>query len=125
MKTTILINREDAKKVEAEEQYKFIKMNLEAMGLDLSEALPIDFQDFTVDKKIKLRDILETFKVVVLDDRDGGIKILVYDGKEKEVVAEWKKCRFDLKIDKSEPNPTKRIYMAMHIDCWSMFEGQI
>ena len=126
MKNTILINREDAKRAEAEEQYKFVKMNLEAMGLNLAEVLPEDYQQFTVEKKIKLRNILDTFKVVVLDDRNGGIKIFIYDEttKEKEIMAEWKKCRFDLRVDGAEPNPAKRIYMAMHIEWWSVFEDQ-
>ena len=124
MKTTIFINREDASKTEAEEQYKFIKSNLEAMGLDLNEELPDLYEDFTVDKKIKLRQTLNKFNVVILDNKDGNIQILIYDEntKNKEVIAEWKKCRFDLKTDLSEPDPARRLYMVMHINYWSMFE---
>lgn len=126
MKTTIFINREDASKTEAEEQYKFIKFNIEALDLDLdiNEILPDLYIDFTADKKIKLRELLNKFNVLILNDGAGQVQIIMHDEntKSKQVIAEWKKCRFDLKIDISEPNPNKRLYMAMHIDCWSVFE---
>ncbi|HVI39872.1 MAG TPA: hypothetical protein VM577_04360 [Anaerovoracaceae bacterium] len=122
MQTAILIDRDEIRKVEAEEQYHFVLNVLVQMGLPLEECFPDseDPQEFTPDYKRKLRDVLDKFRVLVLDDRDGGIKIYV----EEELVAEWKKCRFELREDLSTVDPRKRIYVALYIDYWSMFEEQ-
>ena len=120
MQTSILIDREDIRKVESEEQYNFVQTILTKMQIPLDGCFPEsnDVQDFTPEYKIALRAVLNKFDVLVIDDRDGGIKIYV----EEELVAEWKKCRYELREDLSTVDPRKRIYAVMYIDYWTMFE---
>ena len=120
MKQTILVNREDIRKVEAEEQYNFTMTVLDSLGIPLEECLPEGgFEEFTIEHKIKLRSLLDKFNVLVIDDRDGGIKIYV----EEQLVAEWKKCVWNLKYDLSAIDPSKRIYVEMHTEWWTVFDG--
>lgn len=121
MKQTILCNREDIRKVEAEEQLHFLRSILEEIGLtDLDEYFPEnnDPELYTVEQKIKLRQLLEKFQISVIDDRDGGLKIYV----EKELIADWKKCRFAFREDLAELDRSKRIYAEIYIEYWSQFE---
>ena len=73
---------------------------------------------FTVEHKIELRKHMDQFSVTIVDDRDGGIKIFV----ERDKVAEWKKCTFILREDPSEVNPSKRLYMEISGDIWTIFD---
>lgn len=120
MKTSIMIDREDIRKVEEEEKFNFIKNNLINMGIPLDDCFPEsnELSDFTVEFKRHLRAVLGVAKVLVVDDRDGGIKIYF----ENEIIAEWKKCRFELREDRSTKDPRKRIYAVIHIDCWSLYD---
>ena len=119
------MDREDMRLVEAEEQYAFIRNVLIAMNLPLDGCFPESekFSDFTLDHKCKLREVLEKFNVLILDDKDGKIEIYIESPPEKpELVAKWNKCRFDLRQDLSALDPKKRIYAVMHVDYWSVFE---
>lgn len=122
MKTSILVDREDVRKVEAQEQYLFVQNVLAQMELPLEECFPEsnELEDFTIEHKLHLRKILDKFGVLVLDDRDGGVKIYV----EKDLIAEWKKCRFELREDPGEIDPRKKLYAVIYIDYWTMFEEQ-
>lgn len=124
MKASIMVDREDLRTVEAEEQFNFVRTVLESMGLPTEECFPeeseLTSQDITLQHKINLRQLLKKFQVMILDDRDGGIKIFV----DEELVAEWKKSRFELRQDLTAIDPKKKLYAVLHIDYWTMFEEQ-
>ena len=123
MKTSILANREDVRKVEAEAQHDFIFFVLESLEIPtdiLEECFPeTGLDDFGVEQKIKLRKYLRQFDVHIIHDGDGGIKIYV----DRDVVAEWKKCIFSLREDRSAIDPNDRLYVEVHINYWTIFDN--
>jgi hypothetical protein len=118
MKQEVLCDREDFRSIEEELKQNFIRNVLMQMNIPMEEIWPEDKLEFSAEDKIKLREMLNKLDVLILDDRDGGLKI-IYDN---EVVAEWKKSRYELHTDKSKLDPSKRIYTKIFLDYWSMFE---
>ena len=120
MKGTILLNyNENTKQVEEEERYRFLRNLLEQMGLPIEEFWTTDGL-LSVDQRIKLRGILTTYGIQVIDDLDGHMQIYV----EGELTGEWHKCTYKLKKDLRELDPRKQLYLEMEVNCWSLFEEQ-
>lgn len=118
MKATILLNHsENTRRVEDEEKTRFLRNILELMGVPIQEFWPSD-EPLTVEQRIKLRNILATYSVQVIDDLDGHMQVYV----ENEKVAEWFKCTYKLKRDLRELDPRKQLYLEMEVNCWSLFE---
>jgi hypothetical protein len=118
MKATILLNHdENTKKVEDEEKTRFLRNILEQMGMPVQEIWTTDAA-LSVDQRIKLRGILATYSVQVIDDLDGHMQVYVED----EKVAEWNKCTYKLKRDLRQIDPRKQLYLEMEVDCWSLFD---
>lgn len=121
MKSIILLNHnENTKQVEAEEKSKFLKDLLEKMGIEISEFWDDDTILLSVDQKIKLRNILTTYAIKVIDDLDGHMQIFV----EGELVGEWNKCTYKLKQDLYEIDKKKQFFLEMEVNCWTLFEQQ-
>ena len=120
MKGTILLNYNDnTKQVEEEEKQRFLRGLLEQMGVPIQEIWTTD-NLLSVDQRIKLRGILATYNVQVIDDLDGHMQIYV----EGEKVAEWLKCTYKLKRDLRQIDPRKQLYLEMEVNCWSLFEEE-
>lgn len=118
MKGTILLNHtENTKKVEDEEKTRYLKDILDQMGLPIQDFWTTD-GPLSIEQKIKLRGILATYQIQVIDDLDGHMQVYV-DG---EKVAEWFKCTYKLKRDLRELDPRKQLYLEMEVNCWSLFE---
>lgn len=119
MKATILLNNDyrEAKQVEEEEKSRYLRGILELMGVPISEIWPSE-NLLNVEQRIKLRSILATYMVQVIDDLDGHMQIYV----EGDKVAEWFKCTYKLKRDLREIDPRKRFYLEMEVNTWSLFE---
>ena len=118
MKGTILLNHtENTKQVEEEEKTRFLRNILEQMGVPVQDFWMMD-SSLSVDERIKLRGVLSTYSVQVIDDLDGRMQIYV----DNQKVAEWKKCTYKLKRDLKQLDPRKKLYLEMEIDCWSLFE---
>lgn len=125
MRGTILLNyNENTKQVEKEEELRFLKDVLEQMGV------PLDFwttdNSLSINQKIKLREILATFHVQVIDDLDGHMQIYFIDtdNKENQLVGEWYKPIYKLKRDLKQLDPKKQLYLEMEVNCWTLFEEQ-
>jgi hypothetical protein len=121
MKATILLNNNyrEAKQVEEEEKSRYLRGILELMGVPISEIWPSE-NLLNVEQRIKLRSILATYAVQVIDDLDGHMQIYV----EGDKVAEWFKCSYKLKRDLREIDPRKRFYLEMEVSTWSLFEEE-
>ena len=118
MKATILLNyNENTRQVEEEEKTRYLKDILERMGLPIQEFWTTD-NSLYIDQRIKLRDILVTYGIQVIDDLDGNMQIYV----EGEKVAEWFKSSYKLKRDLRQVDPRKQLYLEMYVECWSLFE---
>src|SRR3989344_1991051 len=99
VQTTILLDREDTSKVEAEERNRWIKNVLLKIGIPLDDAWPDE--NITVEQKIKLRKLLNKYDVIILDDGDRGTEIYV----DKEIIARWNKPTYKLKTDNGQIDP--------------------
>jgi len=118
MKGTILLNYDDnTQRVEDEEKTRFLKSLLEQMGVPIDDFWTAD-SSLSVNQKIKLRSILATYTIQVIDDLDGHMQVYV----EGEKVGEWNKCTYKLKKDLRELDPKKQLYLEMYVDCWTIFE---
>jgi|ERR1700722_13792496 len=118
MRYTILLNKDGkTKETEAQEQARFVKAVLEAHGVPIENWNPDE--PFSVDEKIKFRKSLDAFNIHVVDNQDGGLKIYA----NNELIGEWKKAKYKLKEDLLQVDPGKRLYYEMHVNFWSIFEG--
>lgn len=119
MKATVLLNyNESTRKVEEEERTRFLRNVLEQMGIPVNEFWSEESVNLTVSQKIKLRQILSTYSVQVLDDVDGNLQIFM----DNEKIASWEKPLYKLKKDLREIDPRKKLYLEMLIDCWTIFD---
>lgn len=125
MKGTILLNHnENFRIVEDEEKQRFLRDLLSQMGVPISDFWN-DETSLTVDQKIKLRSVLTTFRVQVIDDMDGHMQVYFTDDNgETELVGEWFKCSYKLKKDPSQKDPKRQLYLEMEVSCWSVYEEQ-
>ena len=108
METTILLDQdENVKNVEQEEKTKFLHHLLNKIGV------PIDFWtdevELSVDQRIKLRTILATYNIDVIDDRDGALEVFI----DKEIIATFNKPTYKLKRDYSQLDKNKQLYIEM------------
>lgn len=124
MKATILLNyNENTRQVEEEEKARFLRGILEQCfdGTDvltqIQEIWNVD-GPLRVEQKLKLRNILATYHLEVIDDLDGHMKIYL----ENDLIAEWFKCTYKLKRDLKVINPKQRIFLEMEVNCWSVFD---
>ena len=124
-----LSDRDSLRQVEKEWQYEFIIHVLLNLGVPqdvLEGCFPENVDDFTVEHKIELRKHLKKYFITIVDDREGGLKFYLEvqedDKKEQVLVAEWKKCRFNYKIDPTEVDPAKKMYVEVIADIWTIFE---
>lgn len=127
MKGTILLNyNEDTHKVEDEEKARFLRSFLEQCfesAPDIAEQVAAIWNvdgPLPVAQKVKLRGILTTYGIQIIDNLDGCLLIYI----ENEKVAEWHKPAYKLKKDLRVTDPRKRMYLEMEINCWSVFDPQ-
>ncbi len=77
MKFNVLLNYdENTRQVEEEEKSKFIKQILSQMGLPVEEFWTSDTA-LSAREKIKLREIISAYNIVIIDDLDGHMQIYV------------------------------------------------
>jgi len=120
MQGTILLNyNESVKQIEEEEKLSFLRNLLEQMGVPIDDFWTMGTK-LSIDQKVKLRTILATYGIQVIDDLDGHMQIYV----ERELVGEWFKSTYKLKRDLRELDPKKQLYMEMTINFWTIFEEQ-
>jgi hypothetical protein len=122
MKYSVITNHDRASINEAieEEKLQFLVFVLDSMGLNLEGCFPdpLNPKEITVDHRSKLFETLQKFNISVIDYADKTFELYL----EKDKVASWGKHWVELKKDLSEINPKRKIYVEIHLDCWSIFE---
>jgi len=126
MKGIILLNyNENTRQVEDEEKARFLRNFLEqcfndAPGVAEQIATIWDVDGpLSAPQKVKLRNILTTYNINVIDDFDGNLKVFI----ENQPVAEWVKPSYKLKKELDVRDPKKRIFLEMEVNCWSIFDS--
>ena len=122
---TILLNyNENVRQVEEEEKSRFLKGFLEQCLADVPEMVDQIAAIWENDgplppiQKIKLRSILTTYGIQVIDEQDGTLVIYI----ENQKVGTFKKPTYKLKQDLTKLNRKERLYIEMTVECESMFE---
>ena len=125
MRGTILLNHdENTRQIEDEEKSRFLRGLLEQTFEDTPVATQITeiWEDVVIlspTQKVKLREIMNTYHMQVIDNLDGHMRVFV-DG---QLVGEWLKCKYRLRRDLAQLDPKKQLYLEMEISCWSVFES--
>lgn len=116
----LAVDREDAIDIAKEFQYIWIRNVLLETGMDIEDCFPEgdDSNEMSVQQKVKLRKILETNKIEVLDSDSGGINIYF----DRELIGIWKKPYYILREDLSQINPKKKLFTIVKIEYWSIFD---
>lgn len=120
MEYTLLVDRDEAKKVEEEECAKFIKEVLLNLGLEEVEEFWPNLILSAKEKKL-LAKYLDKCGVVIVYDGDRGYKVLSEDD---TLIAEWKKPFFVMKMDPKAKTFSKKVYYEIHFEGWTVFEGE-
>lgn len=120
MKQVFLLNSDDNTfQIEEEEKQNFLRNLLDNMGIPVS-----DFwhpgQILNIEEKIKLRNILNAFNIVVIDNLDGHMQVY----HEDELIGEWNKCTYKLKKDLRQIDPKKQFYLEMQANFWTIFNQE-
>lgn len=116
--TILLSSDENTRKIEDEEKAQFVMNVISSMGIPTEDILN-DNSELSIENKIKLRNLLATYNVNVIDSSDGELQIYV----DNEIVAHWKKPTYILKRDLSAHDPKKKLFLEMKINFWSIFEN--
>lgn len=127
MKGTILLSyNENTKQIEDEEKtrflHSFLEQCFESVPDVISQIQTIGNSNgiLSASQKVKVRGVLATYGIQVIDDFDGHMQIYL----DSELVAEWFKCTYKLKKDLREIDPRKRLYLEMAVNYWTIFEKQ-
>ena len=109
--------------MEEEEKARFLRGILEACFNNTEAANQINTiwntdGVLSAPQKVKLRGLLATYGLQVIDDGDGHLQVYL----ENELIAEWFKCTYKLKRDLRVMDPRKRVYLEMEVNCWSVFD---
>lgn len=118
MKGSILLNHsENTKKVEEQEQLRFVRYILESMNLPL-EDIYISDEELSIENKIKLKNILYSYNIEIINYADGNLEIYL----DKDLIGKWEKPIYTLKKDLSAIDPKKKLYLEMQLKYWSVFD---
>lgn len=120
MQGTILLNHnDDTSKVEEEERSRFLANILDSMGIEIEDIWDEGLV-LSIEKKIRLRKLLYSYSVQVIDDAEGGMNVYV----DNDLIGSWKKPHYVLKKDNLAIDPRKKLYLEMRINCYSIFENE-
>ncbi len=118
---SILVDREDLKIVIEEERHNFIRNILLKMGIPVEDSLPEQLLNFSLDQKIKLRQILSKFQVSIEENvLTQTFEIYV----DQDLVAWWKAPQIILRQDLTQSVITKQLYAEIILNFWSLFEAK-
>lgn len=114
--TVILVDRHKAKDVENEEKAKWLRSILEQINVPLDNwpAIP------SMDNLRKMRVLLKSLSIDIIDDSDEGLDVYWND----KLIAEWKRPRYVLRENKKERDPQFRFYFEMHLKCRDVFNKE-
>lgn len=116
MKLSLSIDRSELNSTIEEQKYAFIVEILSSINLPLDSCLPESGNsfDFTLEYKVKLRQLLGKHNINIIDNNNDEIKIY----SNNELIAKWNKPSFEFKENLKD----NKIYTILNIDYWSIYE---
>jgi hypothetical protein len=130
MQTTILLpHNDDIEKTEEEFKYRCLKSILDGLEINTGN-LFVDKFSLTIDEKIALKALLQQNQIFVENYPRDEMKVYLLNNieengvvkKENVVIGHFKKCRYTLKRDPLEIDPSKRIYLELTLDFTTIFD---
>lgn len=118
MKIILQVDREDCTRIVLEEQYNFIRTVLTQIDLPVEECLPESMEEFEINNKIALRQILARFKISIQESFNGKIEIYL----NQDLIAYWNRPEIILRQELDQADPTKQLYLDLVLDFWSVFD---
>jgi hypothetical protein len=106
-------NNGDIQSAIEEEQLQFIVAVLESMSVPIDNCFPE-----VLNPKLITQEHKNNFSIIHNSDKTFDIFL------ERDKVASWFRHWVEMKKDFSHPDPKKRIYVEIHLECWSVFEGE-
>lgn len=120
MKNSIYIDREDVKSTEEQEKFSWIINTISNIGIAEELEIPENVEDLSVEFRKNMRGLLQKFDIKIIDEHDGNVKIYVEDN----LIGEWHKPQYILRTDLSAIEPSKKLFVEMVLDHWSVFDGE-
>lgn len=118
---TILADRDDCKTVAKQLQFIWLKDLFYQTGMDLDGCFPDsdDPNDHTIQQKSLLKKTLKDNDIILIDDKDDGIKIYI----QEVLIGIWHKPQYILRTDYKQLDRAKRLYVEIIIKYWSVFHN--
>jgi hypothetical protein len=121
MKYSVLLDRQaNTAQYENEEKSKFIRSILEILNVDLEFWSEEEESSLTTDMRIKIRKVLTQYDLKIVELVDGQLDVFF----ESNLIAQWRKPNYTLKMDHAEVDPRERLYLEMEVNFWSVFEEE-
>jgi len=112
----IIVKRSEEKEVEQREKSRWIRDILKKMGIPGIE----DWGDnLTMNDLRRIRKELKMLSVDIIDDSDNGIDIYW----NMELIAEWKRPTYILRVDPNEIDQKYKYYLEMHLNTNDAFNA--
>ena len=123
---TIFADRHEAKQVGLRLRLDWMKSILVQIAPDIFSSInKDDFDLSTVTQRMLLNNLVKDNNLYIDDLMDGSMKIYVIDEKDEHIlIGEWKKPLYSLRNDLNQKDPKKRIYNAIEISYWSIFDQE-
>lgn len=109
----IILRRDQQVEIELQEKSKWVRLILGKLGL------PVDQwkETLSMDDLRKIRMELKALGIDIIDDSDNGIEIYVKD----ELIAEWRRPHYILKLNPKERDSRYKYYLEMHLRSKSVY----
>lgn len=114
MKQIFLLKHQTSwQKFEQEEKANFLKVIFEQLDISYGNV----FDSPSQENKLKLKSILDKYKIEILDEDDFSIFV------ENELIAKMSKPVYKIKKDLAVKSRKDNLYLEVEIDYWSVFEN--
>ena len=119
MQQVILSDRSNCKQISNNIKLLWIKDILEQTGLNVSDCFPEgEDKEQTIEQKAVLRKLLKDNEISIIEEDESCVIYI-----QKEVIGKFEKPQYILKKDLSILDKNKQLYVEIHLEYSSVFDG--